>query len=422
MKSKLFRTFFLIFLLYTGALIVFSYLFAKQEVFPPFIPLFLLFMIGSTLLALGMTRYILHPILDMIQVTTSMTEGIDVSKRVSYRSTNEFGRLSHGFNRVIKGFKMILVSVRDQATTLLFQAEKIAQAGQHSKERIYQLTQAVEQFSRSIREQAERVQRTAQTMDEMNESIRQVASGAEELTRMMEKTLGQANEGFLQVEKVNALIKESVEQITELDQTATSLEKWFTQVEEVVEVIGRIANQTNLLALNAAIESARVGEKGKGFAVVAVEIRKLSESSKNSIQKIEENVATIRQLIQETADKSREVHLRAEQQDELAKRLAQLFLGISQNIQVVNKMAITMKNESEKLRRGSEVVLNEAVNLASMAQNLSAGAKEASAALDAERENTDQLASEIVEVFDQSRKLKQIAERWKGIEEEARRG
>ncbi|MSU01979.1 methyl-accepting chemotaxis protein [Tissierella pigra] len=57
--------------------------------------------------------------------------------------------------------------------------------------------------------------------------------------------------------------------------------------DEIIRFINGVGRQTNLLGLNATIEAARAGEYGRGFGIVAEEVRKLSTSSSESIQKIE---------------------------------------------------------------------------------------------------------------------------------------
>ncbi len=77
-----------------------------------------------------------------------------------------------------------------------------------------------------------------------------------------------------------------------LDLTHKTTEK-AKNTREVINIIQNISSQTNLLGLNASIEAARAGEYGRGFSVVAEEIKKLSDTSKDSIEKIGKIISDI---------------------------------------------------------------------------------------------------------------------------------
>ncbi|TGE38370.1 chemotaxis protein [Desulfosporosinus fructosivorans] len=81
-----------------------------------------------------------------------------------------------------------------------------------------------------------------------------------------------------------------------------------TKADEILKFIKTIANQTNLLGLNAAIEAARAGDVGRGFSVVANEIRKLSTTSKESIDKINEFLDKTKNSISSIHQQVKNVH------------------------------------------------------------------------------------------------------------------
>ena len=154
------------------------------------------------------------------------------------------------------------------AVTSAFEnAESQKEAIKITDERVHQIEKSVEESVMAMKAGLESVSATAK-----HAAIGNEVSG---------KTVAHMNEIAESVEKSTKIVRELGENSKEIG--------------SIVEVIANIAAQTNLLALNAAIEAARAGEHGRGFAVVSDEVRKLAESSQESVQKIADIIGKIQE-------------------------------------------------------------------------------------------------------------------------------
>lgn len=95
--------------------------------------------------------------------------------------------------------------------------------------------------------------------------------------------------------------------MNDLNQTLLDLTKNIQETNTYSNKIKEISEQTNLLALNASIEAARAGDAGKGFSVVAEEIRKLAESTKDTVNNITKNLQNVNTSNESTLKKCKPV-------------------------------------------------------------------------------------------------------------------
>lgn len=140
-------------------------------------------------------------------------------------------------------------------------------------------------------------------------------------------------------------VNQSSKRIEVINNRVQNFKGKIGKIEEIVDLVKKVANQSNLLALNASIEAARAGEAGKGFAVVADQVRLLSSNTSESAEDIVKYVTELKENI-----------------DELALAMDETTLSLAEGNSKVEKSIVSMQqmnNQMISIREGVDSVLND---------------------------------------------------------------
>jgi methyl-accepting chemotaxis protein len=228
----------------------------------------MLFVIGAIALVVGgafawtMTRSIIHPLQDAVQVARRVAAG-ELASQVSVTGTDEVSQLLHALRDMNDSLLKIVGEVRNGTDSITIASREIASGNAD--------------LSSRTEMQAGALQDTAHSMGQLTSTVKQNAESAREANQFVISASGVAAKGGDVVGQVVG--------------TMGSIKESSRKIVDIIGVIDGIAFQTNILALNAAVEAARAGEQGRGFAVVAAEVRNLAQRSAGAAKEIKELIS-----------------------------------------------------------------------------------------------------------------------------------
>jgi methyl-accepting chemotaxis protein len=211
----------------------------------------------------------------------------DLTVNLVSKRHDELGHLTKSINSMISNMRRLIEQtsgiVHNVKENIDISTDNLAELS----ERIAEVSGTTAEMSAVTEETAASAEEMTATSIEIESAVRSIADKAQNGSALVSEISKRALEL-----KENAIVSQNAAHDIRNDidsemKKALEQSKVVKNINVLTDSILQITEKTSLLSLNAAIEAARAGEAGKGFAVVADEIRKLSERSKNTLNKIQ---------------------------------------------------------------------------------------------------------------------------------------
>ncbi|MBB4823303.1 methyl-accepting chemotaxis protein [Sporosarcina luteola] len=367
-----------------------------------------LIIIISIVIALVTARSISKPVIEVSKRMRIIADGDIGQEPLITNARDEVGQLVVAMNDMNGKVHTIIKQINEVANTVASHSEELTQSANEVKAGSSQVALTMQELAVGSETQANNASDLAimmemfsgkvETAEKNGETVQTHSDAVRTMTSEGQEMMNSSNE---QMEKINSIVRQSVEQVEGLAVRTGEISK-------LVTVIHDIAEQTNLLALNAAIEAARAGEQGRGFAVVADEVRKLAEQVALSVSDISGIVGSIQQETKVVTAALAEGYKEVETGSEQIKETGTTFGKISEAVSQMSENISTVSMNLNDIVDSTGKINMKIDEIASVSEEAAAGVEETSASV-------QQTASSMEEVASSSDELARLSEELNGL-------
>ncbi|MDF9844614.1 MULTISPECIES: methyl-accepting chemotaxis protein [unclassified Paenibacillus] len=276
-----------------------------EKVLQTFKLIFLLSVIGAVAVMSVLLYFVSNSILKQIPILTAAFRAAmtgDMSVRAKVTAKGEIGLLADGFNEMIATQQKLIQDIK-------MSSGSISRALDNTEQNVFALDGSISEISGITEELSAGMQQTAASMQEMSASTDEIGHAVSGIARKAQEgaeAAGRINERADRLKQAAIASRLQADMVygqsEEKLRSAIEQSKSIAQIQVLSGAILEIAAQTNLLSLNASIEAARAGDAGRGFAVVAEEIRKLADTSRETVSEIQDVTAAVVEAVAKLVD------------------------------------------------------------------------------------------------------------------------
>lgn len=352
-----------------------------------------------------MVEGIASPVMQISTILENMAKG-DLTQSFDNEAKGDIKKMGDSLNAALENLNDLLGTIEDSSTIVANSSKGMLDRSEAMKRSAGEVASAITQMSKGAQDQAIKTDESSKLVEEVMRTANEMASKAAVINTAAERGQDSCNNGL-------KIIKNLVENMTEIQDSATktsgSIGVLTNRAEEIartLNVITDIAAQTNLLALNAAIEAARAGDAGRGFAVVAEEIRKLAEDSRKSAVGIEQIINDVQKDTQAAGKAIDTMEESVKQGNSASKEAETIFLEIADSSKETLDYSLEINKSTGDQKNSIDSVVKNIEQIVVVAEETAAGTEQVAT-------SSRELDNGMTEVTETSNSLSQIAEELK---------
>ncbi|MGG1616999.1 methyl-accepting chemotaxis protein [Paenibacillus sp. NRS-1782] len=364
--------------------------------------LIIIYSIAQSIILIRSIRPLYHMNEQLLEMSAG---GGDLRSQLDITTKDEIGMIASSYNKLIAGFRNIIVDAQDTARTISVTAERVSLSTEEMNQANRHTSGVMEELATGMEYQVDDITQTTDAVKELAHGLEHIAVTSQQVYKLSdtaakdaeagEQSIGQA---MRQMEKVSESVDSSARAVRLLSEQAE-------QIGMIGSVITGIAKQTGMLALNASIEAARAGEQGKGFAVVASEVRRLSEQVSVSAAEITQFVHHIQDHVGNVASTMQAGTVEVQSGVKIMESAETAFRQIGSSIQQVSEQIHSVNRSVEQMSTGSGQMVGAVERIREVAEQSAGGTQSVSAAAEEQLASMEEIASSIHTLAEMSKLL-----------------
>jgi twitching motility protein PilJ len=289
--------------------------------------------------------------------------------------------IATAFNTMIRQLRTVVGHMQEAVSQMSSSAHEIQTTAEH--------------LAHGSTMQATQIVESSAALDEMAVSIQDVSEHASRSATVAEQALANAKQGARAVQNTIQGMQRIRTQVQETAARIKQLGERSQEINEIVQLIGDIADRTSVLALNASIEAALAGEAGQGFAIVAQEVERLAQRATAATRQIASLVTTIQgetsAAVTAMEDSTHEVVQDSRLADQAGQTLGEIESVSARLAELIQSISLAAKQQA----RGSENLSKAMGEISEVTQQMAAGTTQAAVSINNLATLADELRSAV---------------------------